>query len=344
MTDLIDWLLEGPPWVVYHTRLDLLNEPADGSEVVSARESMIAHGQIQALLTELSDWPWPLLKSHKTAGHPLHKLVFLADLGLRIDDPGVGQVVERILGHQSDEGPFQILVNISPGYGGSGEDQWAWMLCDAPLLVYALSRFGMRDDPRVRAAIEHLVGLVRENGWPCAVTSELGKFRGPGRKTDPCPYANLVMLQVLAEVPGFHGDDAARIGAGSLLALWEQRRERRPYLFAMGTHFARLKAPLVWYDILHVTEVLSRFAWLHEDRRLREMTTLVRDKADESGRYTAESVWRDWKAFDFGQKRTPSRWLTLLVLRMLRRVEPQNLADGPRDAGLSAVGGDQSIS
>ena len=32
---------------------------------------------------ELADWSGPALKSHKTAGHPLHKLAFVANLGLR---------------------------------------------------------------------------------------------------------------------------------------------------------------------------------------------------------------------------------------------------------------------
>jgi len=32
--------------------------------------------------------------------------------------------------------------------------------------------------------------------------------------------------------------------------LWEKRREQKHYLFAMGTDFNKLKAPLIWFDIL----------------------------------------------------------------------------------------------
>jgi hypothetical protein len=42
---------------------------------------------------------------------------------------------------------------------------------------------------------------------------------------------------------------------------------------------------------------------------------------DEQGRFTAESVWRAWKEWDFGQKRSPSFWLTLLAHRTLRRLD-----------------------
>jgi hypothetical protein len=149
-------------------------------------------------------------------------------------------------------------MNISPSYGGTGVDQWAWALCDAPLLLYALIQFGLGDDPRVHHALEHLAGLVRENGWPCAVSGELGKFRGPGRREDPCPFANLAMLKALA-LTAWHESEACESAVEAQLALWKKRRERHPYMFYMGTDFTKLKAPLVWYDLLHVLDVLSRF-------------------------------------------------------------------------------------
>ena len=320
MNETIAWLLEGPPWVQYRTRLDLLGQPEGEPQVQAARQAMIADPQIQGLLAELASWPGPILKRHNDATHPLHKLTFIADLGFRAGDPSINQIVGRILDHRSPEGTFQVLVNINPRYGGTGEDQWAWMLCDAPLILYALLKFGLRQDPRVQVTIEYLVSLIRDNGWPCRVTPDLGKFRGPGAKADPCPYANLVMLKALVQMPEYRDKEAAHIGAETLLTLWEQRRERRPYMFAMGTHYARLKAPLIWYDILHVADVLTQFSSLREDARLREMVELVKAKEDQEGRFIAESVWRAWRGWDFGQKREPSRWLTLLIQRMLRRV------------------------
>lgn len=106
-----------------------------------------------------------------------------------------------------------------------------------------------------------------------------------------------------------------------LLRLWEQRKERRPYLFAMGTDFAKLKAHLIWYDILHVLDVLTQISWLKEDDRLQGMVAIDKSKEDEHGRFTPESVWRAWKDWDFGQKREPSTWLTLLARRMLNRLD-----------------------
>ena len=311
----VQWLLEGPPWVGYRTRLDLLGQAEDDSQVVMARRGMLSDPQVQTLVTELGGWPGSVLSSHKSAGHSLHKLVFLADLGLKVDDPGMGIVVDRILEHRSAEGPLQVLMNIPRHFGGSGLDEWTWALCDAPLLIYALSKFGFGDHAQVRMAAEYLESLVRDNGWPCAVSKEMGRFRGPGRKDDPCPYANLVMLKALSQSPEGCDSPASRAGAETLLALWRESAERHPYLFYMGTDFRKLKAPLIWYDILHLVDVLAGFPWLRNDPRLHEMVEVVRAKADAQERFAAESVWSAWKDWEFGQKREPSRWVTLVARR-----------------------------
>jgi len=320
MNNPTDWLLNGPPWVEYRTRKDLLKQPEDELEVQQARKAALGHPRVKLLLDELGEWPGQVLKSHKSAWHPLHKLTFIADLGFNAADDSVANIISRIYEHQSEEGLFQVLVNISPKYGGTGEDQFVWMLCDAPLLLYALTRFGLGETDEVQRGAAYLSALVRENGWPCVVAPELGKFRGPGRKSDPCPYGNLLMLKLLAQFPKYHSSTSVRAGVEALLTLWEEREKRRPYMFAMGSGFKKLKAPLIWYDILHVTDVLTQIPWARQDERLLEMVGVIENKMDENGRFTAESVWRDWKGWDFGQKREPSRWITLVAHRVLMRV------------------------
>ena len=321
----IDWLLEGGSWIEYRTRRDLLGQPEQEPPVQSARRSMLADAQAQRLLAELSGWPGTVISSHKSAGQPFHKLTFIADLGLVAGDPGMDAIIARILEHQSAEGPFQLPTNIPTHYGGTGQDQWAWALCDAPLLMYALVKFGLEGMPAVKAAVEHLVGLLRDNGWPCAVSKELGKFRGPGRKDDPCPYANLAMLKALSAIEELRGSHACHVGAETLLTLWSESATRHPYMFYMGTDFRKLKVPFVWYDLMHVLDVLSRFSWLRGDDRLLDMLAILKGKADERGRFTLESTWTAWKDWEFGQKKEASRWLTLLAWRIIRRVETASI-------------------
>lgn len=311
-----DWLLRGPAWVRYRAMLDLGIE--DGG-AAAARLDVLRDAQVQALIAGLADWPGEVLNSHRSASQPYHRLNFLADLGLRADDPGMAVIVERIFEHASAEGPFQLPLNISKGHGGTGEDTWAWALCDAPLLVYALTRLGLGDHPLVQRAAQHLLSLVRENGWPCAVSPELGGFRGPGRSSDPCPYANLAMLKMLGQFTELRECWPAVAGVETLLGLWERRRSEHPYIFYMGTDFCKLKAPLVWYDLLHVLDTLAMFPGVGADPRFADMLRNLQEKQDGEGRFTAESVYTAWKEWEFGQKKTPSRWITLIARRVIRR-------------------------
>jgi len=315
----IDWLLEGEPYIAYRTRLDLLGQPEDDPSVQADRRGMLGAPIVQAIIKELSVWPWNVISSHKSAGQAFHKLTFLAELGIQNDDPGMGGIIGPILDHQAEEGPFQLPINIPTHFGGTGADQWAWALCDTPLLLYALAKMGMQSHPNMQKAAGYLAGLVRENGWPCVVSKELGNFRGPGRKGDPCPFATLAMLKAFSVMDDWRNSPAAQTGVETLLRLWSESAIEHPYIFYMGTDFRKLKVPFVWYDLLHVLEVLSRFPWVGNDPRLLEMLSLLQSKADGEGRYTLESVWMAWKDWEFGQKKVPSRWLTLLSIRVLGR-------------------------
>ena len=147
MTKVIDWLLESDePWTRYRTLLDLLDRPDGDPDVQAARAEMLAHPQVQEMIAEAAAWPGYPLKRHNDAAHPIYKFSTLADFGVRADDPGIAAGIEAVIAHQSPEGAFQTTMNIHERYGGTGEDMWTWMLCDAPTLAYALLAFGMGVD------------------------------------------------------------------------------------------------------------------------------------------------------------------------------------------------------
>jgi len=281
---------------------------------------MLVHPQVQGLIADAAVWPGYALKRHNDASHPIYKLSTLADFGLRTDDPGLAASIKAVMAHQSPEGAFQSLVNVAKAFGGTGEDGWTWMLCDSPTLLYTLLAMGLDDDRRVQQAVNHLMGLANDNGWRCVAAPELGKFRGPGRKDDPCPIADVFALKALAHVPALLDSPATRAGAEMLLQHWEHQSERKIYMFGIGTDFRKLKYPFVWYDILHVVDVLSCFPFVHTDPRFQEMVETITAQADEKGRYTASSMYKPWKGWSFADKKNPSPWLTFLVLRVQRRI------------------------
>jgi hypothetical protein len=297
----------------------LLDASTEDKQVKAAYKEMSADPKVQQLVDDIQNWEITLLKRHNDAGLPLHKLCFLADIGLTIEDQRIRKLTKIIMRHQSEEGPFQVLCNFPTVFGGSGNDEWLWCLCDAPLILYALYKSGLHDDAEVNNGLDYLASLVRENGWPCKATKELGKFKGPGKASDPCPYTNLIMVRTLALRNNKDDQEKMSIGVQTLLHLWENSLEESPFLFKMGTDFRKLKVPFVWYDILHVADVISQIPHYHNDKRFQEMLSVLQSKADDDGKFTSESVWRKWKGWEFCQKREPSRWVTLCALRIFKR-------------------------
>lgn len=321
MDATIRWLLDsGEPWTQYRTLLDLLDHAENDPAVQEARARMLAHPKVVALIEHAGEWGERTLKRHNDASHSLYALSTLADFGLTANDPGMMDVIDRIMAHISSEGPFQTLVFIPGAFGGSDDDIWTWVACDSPTLLYALLSFGLRNDPQVQTAVRHLVELAEENGYRCAAAAELGRFKGPGRRTDPCPIANVYALKALSLVPEQCNSQAAHLAAEMLLGHWVRQKENKYFLFGIGTDFRKLKYPFVWYDILHFADVLSRPSYVKGDSRFAQIFHTITDQADQDGRFTATSMYMSWKGWSFADKKNPSPWLTYLVLRIGKRI------------------------
>lgn len=313
-----DFRLSPLSYVAYNAIADRGGAKA-ASEAAQARLAMLADPKIAALVKELQSWPGPHINSHKSAGQFFHKLVFLADIGLKHDDPGMEGIVSAVLDSMDENGVPCLSMEISSARGGQGAELKAWALCDAPSIVYALKKLGV-EDARLRQAAAYLARLPHCGGYGCSVSPALGSWRGPGKKSDPCPFATLGMLKMLllfGEAYTREVEDCAEC----LLDLWENSRTKHPYIFYAGTDFRKLKLPFVWYDILHVADVLSRVASRAGDRRLLEMFALIKSK-EGAGGYTPEALYQAWKDWDFGQKKQPSDWMTYRIEKIEARLPP----------------------
>jgi len=320
-TENIDWLLNSNPWTEYRTRIDILNQPADLPQVIEAHNRMTDHHLINSIISELMNWPGQVLNSHKSAGQCYHKLSFLADIGITYADSRIKKVIKKVYDHRSEEGIFQLKSNIPVHFGGTGKDQYAWVLCDAPINVYSVAKMGLHNDPIILKAKDFLIKIGKDFGYPCTASKELGKFRGPGKKDDPCPYATMIMLKLISLYSSDKESNYANDSINSLLTIWEQSQTRHPYMFYMGTDFRKIKAPLIWYDIIHLTDTLSNFKQAILDSRFKQMIKIIESKATQDDKFIPESEWKAWKEWDFGQKKIPSAWLTFLVYRIRKRID-----------------------
>jgi hypothetical protein len=306
-------------WLKYAIQLHLLHENKDN--LIEQKNQTLGCEKIQSYLRDITDFHSTLVSNHKNPDLPIHKLHFLLDIGLDSTVPEIQIAVDEIMKHQDENGVYQSIINIPKHFGGSGEDMFSWCLCDAPSLLLALVKAGVDYDKHIKAGVDYLISFCTINGFPCKASSELGKFRGPGKKEDCCPYATLTMAKLLSYIPQYQGSDIAKATASTLLSLWENSLEKHPYMFYMGTDFRKLKAPAIWYDIVSVTDVLSRYECVRNDSRFREMVSLIQNKQDENGFFIPEAVYQKCKGWDFGQKKTSSPYLTYLCLRIFEQAE-----------------------
>lgn len=312
----IEWLLQADPYVQYATRVYLLGEDKTG--LSDLRQHVLSDGRVRGYLKDMADFYGTMVTTHQNPELPVHKLIFLLDMGLDMDVPEIAAAICSILSSRDERGVFRVLTNVPQRYGGTAEDTLAWALCDAPLMVSALLRCGIEFD-QCEPGIAYISSLHRPSGFPCAVSPELGHFRGPGRKDDCCPYATLAMLRLYSLIKDRVDTGIVDACLDSMLDLWASSREKHPYMFFMGTDFRKLKAPTHWYDVVSVAECLSGYPQIHTDPRFQEMLDIIQNKGDPQGRMTPESVYQKCKAWDFGQKKDPSPWLTYVCLRVLKR-------------------------
>jgi len=317
--DALDFILEkGEEWLQYAVRINMLGESKD--DLKDLHRKVLSDPKIKAYLNDITNYHGILVSNHKNPDLPIHKLLFLLDIGLDTDVPEIRTAVGKIMEHKDPDGVYMSLTNIPEHFGGSGKDVFGWCLCDAPLLLYALIKAGLGYEEHIKHGVDHLVSFRKDNGFPCTVSKEFGKFRGPGRKDDCCPYASLVMLKLLSAVPEYRDSDIATNTAKGLLSLWENSLELHPYMFYMGTDFRKLKAPAIWYDIVSVTDVLSRFGSVRSDARFIEMVSTMKRKQNDDGSFTPEAVYQKFKGWEFGQKKDPSPYLTYLCHRIFARI------------------------
>lgn len=310
--DSTEWLLsEGQPWVVYHTLVALLDRSVDDSEVMAAKAAITQAEPIKRIFdAQRKDGGWEAdylcySCSSQHQGDTMSLLSVFADFGLTVEDERVARACEFALRFQVDDGDFRVATKDSQTF-----------VCLASNTVRSLAALGLGKDERVQRAYQRIVETQRlDGGWIHSKSAQPGRRR---EDIPSCPHATLNVLWALAEHPELRESRVARDAVEVVLRHWEERT--RPYGWGIGSTWPKLKYPFILYGLLKYAGVLSRFAFLKNDSRLREVVDLLIAKQDEQGRWQAESVYKYWKDFDFGQKKAPSPWITLLALRVIKRV------------------------
>jgi hypothetical protein len=294
--EVLDWLLEGPPWLKYAVELQLLDGQPDAAPV-------LLDGSIIKIVSRLkgNNAGIPALKTgrvHYTeAGKAYWDLFLLADIGLTVRDLGLESEAEEVFRFQTEDGSFAIPPNVRNDY-----------YCMSAILVSSLAKMGYKDDPRIGKYIRDALSTQMSNGgWDCY---------GDGFGRESCPMDNLNILMLLGQYGQYRESPRLNGAIDLLLSHWEERTHL--YGFGVGKRFKSLQYPAVKYGILRVLDVLSLFPYAVDSRAFRSMLDFVHRKAAD-GKYRAEMIDDAYAEFDFGQTAKSSRWITFLVNRVDRR-------------------------
>jgi len=314
--ELIEWLLAGEPWVVYRTLTDLLDKDEENNIVVNAKMAIPRHPLIKNIFKGLNkDGYWGTPKDIHTwwpkKNTTFWILPMLADFSFTTEDQRIVRACEYVFSTQL---PF----------GGFGWDPPTHAHdCHSAIIIESLARLGFLKDLRLQRAYDWLVKRQRlDDGFWCKDTGQIG---GPREKEPSCAMATMFVLGALAQNPKFKNSQIAKNGVNFLFECWENRGKIRyaGHDSQVGTDWEKLKYPFTDYKILKFLDVLSQFE--HAKQRLQEseIINLLLSKQDNRGMFTPESIHKVWSNFDFGQKEKPSRWVTLLTLRILKRIHEQ---------------------
>jgi len=299
MDQVTGWLLDGPEWIKYAVRTQLLDEAADAAPA-------LADNAVQGILARLRDgrrgigaWRTGTV-SCEAQGSAVWDLFLLSDIGFNAAQLGIEAVAEQVLKSQRPDGAFITEPGMQDNY-----------FCMSGILLSCLARLGYAEAPEMTRFARRLLAEQRPGGgWNCE----------DYERTD-CPMDNLNVLMLLSQYPKYRGDSRLDAALEQLLGHWAERdRGSRLAGFGIGRRYRSLQYPAIKYGILRVLDVLSRFPAAASQPAYRDMLGFVQSKGRD-GYYHAEMPPESYRDFDFAQTELPSRWITFLVRRIEKRTE-----------------------
>jgi len=300
--DVVAWLLEGDPAVVWQVQRDLLGR-AHGTWT-RTRGRVAREGWGARLLSHRADdgrWGGGLYSPKWTS--TFYTLRLLTHLGLSPSNRS-GKSSRRLL---LDEG-------VTDGGGVRLWTSGRTDTCVTAMLLSMACHFGDAQDARIDRMASWLLGeQMPDGGWNCASAGvRHASF-----------HTTISTLEGLAALASVRGDDqtldrATERGRDYFLRHRLYRSERTGNI--VRPSFSKLSFPPRWYfDVLRGLEHFAAVGapW---DERLGDAVEVLLDARTKDGRWRAQN-WHSGKAFfRLEGPREPSRMNTLRALRVLRWV------------------------
>ena len=330
------WLLAEDTPAVRHVALrDLCDRPPDDLALCRARVAAMDVDPISAILAaQHSDgwWSKPGVGYAPKYRATAWQIIFLDQLGADPDDERVRAGCRYILDHAASPGG---------GFGhasrnaSSAPPPSAVLNCINGNLLGALVGLGWLDDPRVRQAIAWQAGSITGSvagSVTGTVTYHRSGTSGPGfacgyNDGQPCAWGAIKALAGLVRVPAGRRDAAvtAALDAGAAFLL---SRDPAVADYPMGhgntrpsTSWFKLGFPSGYVaDVLQNLEVLVALGYGRDSRLAPALDWVLSKQDNATGRWRNEYAYNGKTWIDIERQGQPSRWVTLRVCRLLKRV------------------------
>jgi hypothetical protein len=335
----IDWLLEeSDPSVRYFTMLNILGKPQCDLEVIAAREAIPESKTAKRILQKQDPRGYwenpdsPYLPKYKSS---YWTIMVLGYLGMDRTNEKVARACEFIFRFQQNDGGF------SSESIGSGKREYDYrsqkgrrlpsrrefvaslifesqLSCLTGNMVAALIRIGYAGDPRVRMALEWLVKVQnRDGGWLCPY------WKAHVRDKHGCFMGTVCALEAFSEVPRQdltnELKDTISRGAEFLLTHRLFKADHHDYR-TINEAWLRLSFPcFAGYSVLRGLDVLTKLGYV-KDGRLNDAVEALLQKRQSDGTWILESTPHGRMQVNIEPKGEPSKWITLIALRVLKRL------------------------
>ena len=341
--NLVDWLLEEKnPSVRFFAFRDLLDRKESDSELQTAKDSIPYSKIVTKILSkQKAEGFWeksisPYLPKYKSS---YWQIMILGQLGMDRRDERVRVACEHIFQFQRDEGGFSYLTYeqglekyealSKKGKKLPARREWisskvfeSQLSCLTGNMVAALIRIGYANDSRVKKALKWLVEIQNQDGgWLCPY------WKAHIKDTHGCFYGTICPLEAFSEVP-----------KKNLTKEMKQTIEAAAEFFLMHRLFKAdhhnykvinkswLKLGFPWfygYNILRGLDVLTRLGYI-EDERLDDALLVLLQKRGSDGKWILESTPSGRMQVNIESRGKPSKWITLITLRVLKRIQKKD--------------------
>jgi len=328
--DPLPWLLEPEsPGVRYLALRDLMDEPHDSAEMISARVLAHKDGPIAAILNEMHPdgyWVEPGTGYYPKYRGTVWSLIILAQLGASTDqDERIAKACEYVLSNTiSSRGRF----SVKGGPSGTVD-------CLQGNMCASLVDLG-GDDERLDEAYEWMARSVTGEGVAPQIEKD-AELRYYAGKCGPdflcgannklsCAWGAVKIMLAFAKLPIEKRtpliERAIERGLDFLFSV-DPASAEYPHGYAdkPSGNWWKFGFPVFYVtDLLQNVEALVRLGF-GDDPRLQNALDLIREKQDDQGRWALEYHYTGKTWTDFGVRKKPNKWVTLRALRVLKQAD-----------------------